>query len=72
MRGIAAGFALAMTVKPNALAILATLVAFAHCVRSAEDIITVRRRRRVADTHNRRSARTGAYFIVRDHVGTST
>lgn len=34
---IAAGFALAMTVKPNALAILATLVAFAHCVRSAKD-----------------------------------
>ncbi|WP_251548248.1 hypothetical protein [Pumilibacter intestinalis] len=25
-----------------------------------------------ADTHNRRSARTGAYFEVRDHVGTST
>ena len=41
MRGIAAGFALAMTVKPNALAILATLVAFAHCVRSAEDNVVV-------------------------------
>ena len=25
-----------------------------------------------ADTHNRRSARTGAYFEVRDRVGTST
>ena len=40
MYGIAAGAsAFAMTVKLNALAILATLVAFAHCVRSAEDTV---------------------------------